>query len=99
MTKELTPSERKSLRGQAHHLEPVVIIGQNGVNEALIGAVDKALTAHELIKIKFNEFKEDKGHLIIDIADKTSSHAVAVIGNVAIVYRENPDEKKRKIKI
>ena len=47
------------MRGLAHGLESVVIVGQKGVTEALIKSVDENLTAHELIKIKFIDFKED----------------------------------------
>ena len=56
----LSSSERSFLRSQAHHLEPVVLIGKNGISNGILEAVNKALNAQELIKIKFLEFKDNK---------------------------------------
>jgi RNA-binding protein len=95
----LKGAQRKYLRSQAHHLKPLVIIGRNGINEQVIGAVDLALKDHELIKIKFGEFKESKKELSAEIAAATESEAVGIIGNIAIFYREHPEPEKRKIKI
>ena len=57
---QLKGSQRKYLRSQAHHLKPLVIIGGSGINKQVIGSVDLALKDHELIKVKFGEFKEAK---------------------------------------
>jgi len=57
---KLKGSQKKYLRAQAHHLKPLVIIGAKGVTDHLIGSVDLALKDHELIKVKFGEFKESK---------------------------------------
>lgn len=89
----LTISEKKKLKSTAHHLKPVVRIGQKGLTDSLFSAVDNALMSHELIKIKFMEFKEDKRELSSDIAEKTSSEVIGIIGNVLILYRKRPDEK------
>lgn len=97
--KEMTSTERKKLRGLAHDLKPVVWIGQHGVTEALVQSMDQALTAHELIKIKFNDFKDEKDSILESLTDKTSSCLAGRIGNIAIVYREHPDPKKRKIEL
>jgi len=92
-------SERKYLRAQAHHLKPLVIIGAKGVTEQLLGSVDLALKDHELIKVKFGEFKEAKKEISVEIAEATKSELVGIIGNVAIFYRQNSDPEKRRIKI
>lgn len=97
MKKTLAGSQRTYLRGLAHKLRPVIQVGKNGITDELIKAVDDALNIHELIKVKFVDFKEEKKELSQDIADRTSSEAVGLIGNVAIFYRQNPDEEKRKI--
>jgi len=94
---KLTGTARKHLRGLAHRLSPVVIIGYEGVSDSVIKTIAKALDDHELIKVKFNKFKEEKKPLSLDIETKTKSHMVGLIGNVAIFYKQNPDEKKRKI--
>ena len=90
---------KKYLRSQAHHLNPLVIIGRNGINEQVIGSIDRALHDHELIKIKFGEFKEGKKELSAEIAAATKSAVVGMIGNIAILYREHPESEKRKYKI
>jgi|BarGraIncu00421A_1022006.scaffolds.fasta_scaffold13814_4 RNA-binding protein len=96
---QLKGSQRKYLRSQAHHLKPLVIIGRNGINQQVIGSVDLALKDHELIKVKFGEFKEAKKEMSGEIANATKSEVVGIIGNIAILYRQHPQTEKRKIKI
>ena len=96
---QLKGSQRKYLRSQAHHLKPLVIIGRNGINKQVIGSVDLALKDHELIKVKFGEFKEAKKEMSGEIANATKSEVVGIIGNIAILYRQHPQTEKRKIKI
>lgn len=69
------------------------------MTEQLIGSVDLALADHELIKVKFGEFKEAKKEISAEIAQVTKSEVVGIIGNIAIFYRQNPHPEKRKIKI
>jgi RNA-binding protein len=95
---KLKGSQRKYLRSQAHHLNPLVIIGAKGLTDTLIGSVDLALKDHELIKVKFGEFKEDKKKMSAQIAHATKSEVVEIIGNIAIFYRQHPDPQKRKLK-
>ena len=63
---EITSKQRKVLEKAAHSLEPVVIVGQNGVTDSLTEKVAQSLEAHELIKVKFNDFKDDKRELMTD---------------------------------
>lgn len=93
---ELTSKERKKLRGLAHHLDPVMLMGQHGITEAFIKAMDQALLSHELIKLKFNEGKETKDQLVQKLSDQTGASLVGLIGNVAIFYRAHPDPEKSK---
>lgn len=95
----LTSKQRKILEKQAHDFSPVVIIGQHGVTENLLKMVEDSLKAHELIKVKFNEYKDDKREYSEDIANRTDSNLVRVIGNVAIFYRQNEDPEKRLISL
>lgn len=95
----LKGSQRKYLRAQAHHLKPLVIIGAKGVTDQLLGSVDLALKDHELIKVKFGEFKEAKKEISDEISKSTKSELVGLIGNIAILYRPNPNPEKRKIKL
>ncbi|MGN0729459.1 YhbY family RNA-binding protein [Treponema sp.] len=96
---EITSKQRKALEKAAHSLDPVVIIGQNGVTEPLVKMVASCLEAHELIKVKFNEYKEDRADYARDIAERTDSTLVRVIGNIAIFFRQNDNPEKRKIKL
>jgi len=96
---QLKGSQRKYLRSQAYHLKPLVIIGRNGINEQVIGSVDLALKDHELIKVKFGEFKEAKKEISTEIAKATKSEVVGIIGNIAILYRQHPEPELRKIKV
>ena len=91
--------EKKYLRGLAHHLKPVVLVGKNGLTESLLAAIESALDDHELIKVKFNEFKEEKKTLSKEMERKSKAELVGLIGNVAIFYRRQAEASKRKIKL
>lgn len=95
---ELTSAQRKALSVQAHELKPVVIIGQAGVTDGVMGKIAESLKAHELIKIKFNEYKEDKQQLAEEIANSCEAGLVRIIGNVAILYKENKEKEEEKKK-
>ena len=93
----LSSSQRSYLRSQAHNLEPVVIIGKNGITNGTIETVKKALDARELIKIKFREYKDEKQSLSHQIAESTESHVVGMIGHTVILFRQNPTPEKQNI--
>ena len=95
----LSSSQRSSLRSQAHHLEPVVLIGKHGITDGTIESLDRILEARELIKIKFREFKGEKLSLSEKIAKLTNSQVVGVIGHTVIIFRQNPNSDKRQIHI
>lgn len=89
--------QKKHLKGLAHGLKPVVQIGKEGITEGVIRAVDAGLLRHELIKIKFTDFKDRKEELTREIVTKTGSERVGMIGHTAILYRQQTDPEKRKI--
>lgn len=87
---------KKSLKAQAHHLQPIILMGGKGLTAGLIAATDSALTTHELIKIKLmGEQKSDRLIIAQDICDATHAHLIQVIGRIAIIYRKNPDTAAR----
>jgi RNA-binding protein len=100
-TKKLEGFQRKYLRGLAHKTKPVVFIGQKGITEALNRSIDDALTAHELIKVKYIDFKDKENKTeIAGIMEKTHDcEMVGMIGHTAIFFRQHPDEEKRKIAV
>ncbi|RPH99945.1 MAG: ribosome assembly RNA-binding protein YhbY [Calditrichaeota bacterium] len=95
----LTTQQKSRLRGLANPLKPLIFIGKNGLTEDVAAAVNEALDAHELIKIKFLEFKEEKKALVKTIEGECQAECVGVIGHVAIFYRQNKDPKRRKIEL
>jgi RNA-binding protein len=95
----LSSSQRSYLRSQAHHLEPVVLIGKHGITDGTIESIDRVLESRELIKIKFREFKDEKLSLSEEITELTNSQVVGVIGHTVIIFRQNPDPDKRQIHI
>ncbi|MDA3791200.1 MAG: ribosome assembly RNA-binding protein YhbY [Desulfobacula sp.] len=99
--KELKGSQKKYLRGLAHNLNPAAFIGQKGITKTLLEEIDRALKATELIKVKFNDYKEKdlKNSLIKEIAKATSSHIAGMVGHVVILYRQNSDVEKQQIRL
>ena len=97
--KKLTSIQAKFLRGLAHALKPVVFVGQKGLTNSLIDSTDEAFQRHELIKVKFIEFKEkeQKKEITAAIENKTNSRMAGMIGHIAIFYRPQDDPDKRKI--
>ena len=96
---ELKGYQRSYLTKLAHVIKPVVMIGRNGMSDSVIKAVNEALSDHELIKVKFIDFKESRFDLAKVIGEKTESVLVRVVGNIAIYYREQEDKEKRKYRI
>ena len=91
--------QKRFLRGQAHRLKPVVFVGQKGLTQSLADALNEALDRHELVKVKFLEFKEkDKKLALIEkIEEKVSCEMAGLVGHTAIFFRQQSDPEKRKI--
>jgi len=90
MLESLNNSQIRKFKSAAQHLEPMLKVGKAGMSEGFIRSVDMALTQHELVKIKFVEFKEQKKELAPQLAEKTSSHLVMRVGNVMVLHRPKP---------
>jgi len=89
--------ERAELRGEAHHLDPTVHVGQHGLTPTLIASLDDALRTHELVKVKLGKSADLKAKDAAgQLAAATTSEVVQVIGRTATFYRENPDLKRKK---
>jgi RNA-binding protein len=99
MKTALNSYQCKYLRGLAHGLKPIVLIGQKGLSPSLIKALDEALTDHELVKVKFVEGKEkdNKNHVAAMLEKKADARLVGMIGHTAIFFRPHPEAGKRKI--
>jgi RNA-binding protein len=85
---ELTPRERSALRAAAHPLRPVVLIGDNGLTEAVLKEIDLNLSVHELIKVRAGTaVREDRDAMLATICDTLSCAAVHHLGKMLILYR------------
>ena len=93
--------QKKHLKGLAHGLKPTVFVGQKGAVASVVNALDEALDKHELIKVKFVEFKEksQKEAILSALEKETFAARVGLIGHMAILYRQNKDPDKRKIEV
>ena len=87
---ELTPAERRALKARAHGLEPVVLVGDKGLTSAVLAEIDRALTAHELIKVRAQAEREDRAGLLAEICAGTRASPVQQIGKILVVYRRRP---------
>lgn len=90
----LTPSQVKFLRGIAHGLNPVIIIGSKGVTESLMKELEISLAHHELLKIKIAIGEKDDRKAIIDhILVKTKAHLIQSIGKTCVLFRAKKDSE------
>jgi RNA-binding protein len=88
--------ERAALRAEAHHLDPTVHVGKEGLSASLITSLDDALRTHELVKVKLVKNADVKAKDAAEaLALATNSEIIQVIGRTATFYRENPELKKQ----
>lgn len=94
---ELTKAQRSYLRKIANPLKATVMLGRQGLTPELAEKVARELDAHELIKVRLLEFKDQKQALAATLAEETGAQIVGLIGNVITLYREQPDPERRRI--
>ena len=87
--KKINSSQRSYLKGKAHHINPSIFIGKNGLIEGAIHSIITSLESHELIKIKFRDLQVDKKEISIHIASQTDSIIVGIIGHTLILFKQN----------
>ena len=88
----LNSSERKALKARAHKLEPVVLIGNKGVTEDVVKEVDRALKAHELIKVRAPGLeREAREEAMQTLCARTGAESVQAIGKVLVIYRKRDE--------
>jgi len=96
---ELEGFQRRHLRGLAHPLKPVVMIGKEGLSDAVVAKAEAELVAHELIKVRFIDWKEEKREILAELAARTRAELVGVVGHVGILFRQNREPERRKIRV
>lgn len=93
MTLLLTPRERAALKARAHALEPVVQVGQAGLSDALVVEVERALLAHELIKVKLGGAdREIRASLTQELCARTGAAEVQQVGRIVVLWRPKPQD-------
>ena len=93
----LTPARRSELRAQAHALSPVVMIGDKGLTETVVAEADRALKAHELIKVRAaSDDREARAAWMAQLCERLGAHPVQSIGKVLVLWRENPEATPKK---
>lgn len=91
MPVSLTARERASLKGRAHPLEPIVHVGTAGLSDAVVKETDRALIAHELIKVRIGSAdRHARAALVAELCAKTDAAAVQSVGKVAVLWRPRP---------
>ena len=91
----LTPAQRKVHRADAHHLDPVVLIGGDGLTAAVKKEVDGALKAHGLIKVRvFSDDRSAREAMMLTLADDLNAAAIQHIGKLLVLWRPMPDKAK-----
>ncbi|MEO8279647.1 MAG: ribosome assembly RNA-binding protein YhbY [Ideonella sp.] len=92
---ELTPAQRKEKRADAHHLDPVVMIGNDGMTDAVVKEIDAALGAHGLIKVRvFSDDRAERAQLFDKLADQLGAAPIQHIGKLLVLWRPLADKPK-----
>jgi RNA-binding protein len=85
-------ADKKKLRAEAHTLKPVVMIGQSGLTAAVLAEIELALDSHELIKVKIRAERDERKLMSEKICTDTGAVLIQTIGQIAVIYRLNPDK-------
>jgi RNA-binding protein len=91
----LTGKQRRHLRALGHHLMPVVQVGKEGITDALLTALDQAITQHELVKVRLGEAAgDDRNGLAKSLSEGARAELAGVLGRTILLYRRHPKEPK-----
>ncbi len=85
-------ADKKKFRAAAHTLKPVIMIGQSGLTAAVLAEIELALNCHELIKVRIRAEREDRKLISEKICTETGAELIQAIGQIAVIYRLNPDK-------
>lgn len=94
----LSESQKKFLRGLGHQLKPVVTVGDAGLSNTVMQEFDSTISHHELIKVRVRaDSRQSRDALIDDLCRTAAGNLIQRIGNVALIYRSNPDKPRIKL--
>lgn len=90
-TMSLSQAQKKAFRSIGHHLNPVVTVSENGISEGVLGELERALSDHELIKVKLAlPERDDRAAMLQELVATSGAELVQTIGKMALLYRRNP---------
>ncbi|MDG2107346.1 MAG: ribosome assembly RNA-binding protein YhbY [Woeseiaceae bacterium] len=93
----LSEHQKKYLRGRGHNLKPLIMIGSDGLSKSLLAEFKSTLDHHELLKIKVRiGDRESRNTMIETLCDDFGAQMIQQIGNIALLYRANPQKKPEK---
>jgi len=90
--------QRKYLRGLAHSRRPLVSVGEAGISEAVVAAVEAALADHELVKVRLHE-PEDKKAAARELALRSGAELCGLVGHTVILYRRHPEHPRIELPV
>jgi len=91
----ISPAERRALKARAQALDPVVLIGHDGLTAAVVAEIERALAAHELIKVRAGGMaREARALAMAEICERTGAAPVHSIGKVLVLWKENPQKRE-----
>lgn len=94
----LSETQKKYLRGLGHQLKPVITVGDAGLSESVMKEFDASISHHELIKVRIRSAaRETRDSLIAELCGQGEGQLVQRIGNVALIYRQNPDNSRIRL--
>ncbi|HZH61399.1 MAG TPA: ribosome assembly RNA-binding protein YhbY [Metabacillus sp.] len=94
----LTGKQKRFLRSEAHHLNPIFQVGKGGVNENMIKQLSDALEARELFKVSvLQNCEDDKNTVAEEIINGTGAELVQIIGNTIVLYKESKENKQIRL--
>jgi RNA-binding protein len=90
MAEALTNRELRDLKARAQLLKPMLKVGKDGLSPAFLKATDDVLAHHELVKVKFDDFKDQRKELAPKLAAGVSAHLIMQVGHVVVLFRRKP---------
>lgn len=92
----ISNQQRKQLRAIGHQLNPVIMIGDKGLTEGVMAELERALSDHELIKVRLRAPRDQRAIWQAELTEQSGAQLVQSIGQIALIYRPNPDANPNK---
>jgi RNA-binding protein len=91
----LTKSQIRHFRSLAHHLNPIVLVGEKGITENLLAELDRVLEDHELIKIRIAGEKTERHQITEELCQASGAELIQIIGRISVLYRKSQKKEEK----